>query len=278
MLVTLSGRGDKDAAQLREVLGGAVEQALRADRPALVGYVMAGIRPDWVELVAAMADAGADAIEIGLPFSDPSLDGPVIQQASHVALRAGTTVEGALDRLGRADPGVPLVAMTYLNHLVVRGPDRFLGLLADAGVAGCIVPDLPVAEADDHLAAARRAGLEATLMLGPNTPDPALELICRRSQGFIYVMSVMATTGSNAGSGSDTWRVAERARSLADLPVLVGFGIDGPRRAVEAARHADGVVVASALMRQVLAGAPVADVAAQVAGIRSALDGGPAGT
>jgi tryptophan synthase alpha chain len=170
---------------------------------------------------------------------------------------------------------VPLVAMTYLNHLVVRGTDRFLGLLADAGVAGCIVPDLPVAEADDHLAAARRAGLEATLMLGPNTPDDVAELICRRSQGFIYVMSVLATTGSSAPSGPATWRVAERARSRTGRPVLIGFGIDGPRRAVEAARHADGVVVASALMRQVLAGAPIGEVAGTVAGIRAALDGGP---
>jgi tryptophan synthase alpha chain len=256
----------------------AVEAALgaarSAGRPILVTYVTGGIRDDWTDLLAAMIDAGADAVEIGLPFSDPMLDGPIIQRASAAAIARGATTAAILDQLGNGAGGdVPLIAMTYANHAYRRGPASYCRELADAGIGGTIIPDLPVGEADDYLDAAAAAGLDATLMVTPATPDEQIRLIAGRSRGFLYVMSVMATTGP-ARERDDTsgWAVAARARRHTRRPVLIGFGIDTPRRAAAAARHADGVIVASALMRQVLDGATVSDVSRAVADLRAALD------
>jgi tryptophan synthase alpha chain len=256
----------------------AVETALGAaratGRPILVTYVTGGIRDDWTDLLAAMTDAGADAVEIGMPFSDPMLDGPIIQQASAAAIARGATPAAILARLGRgAGSDVPLIAMAYANHAYRSGPASYCRELADAGIGGTIIPDLPVAEADDYLGAAQAAGLDATLMVTPATPDEQIRLIAGRSRGFLYVMSVMATTGPARGR-DDTggWAVAARARCHTPKPVLIGFGIDTPGRAAAAAGHADGVVVASALMRQVLDGATVSDISRAVADLRAALD------
>jgi tryptophan synthase alpha chain len=259
----------------------AVEEALgaarAAGRPILVTYVTGGIRPDWPDLLAAMVDAGADAVEIGLPFSDPMLDGPIIQQASAAAIARGATISGILAQLGDAAAGgIPLIAMTYANHAYRRGLGSYCRELAAAGIGGTIIPDLPVGEAGDYLGAAADAGLDATLMVTPATPGKQVELIAGRSRGFLYVMSVMATTGP-ARERDDTggWAVATRARRHAARPVLIGFGIDTPGRAAAAARHADGVIVASALMRQVLDGATVRDISRAVAGLRTAIDQAP---
>jgi tryptophan synthase alpha chain len=258
----------------------AVEEALGrvrgTGRPILVTYVTGGIRDDWTELLTAMIEAGADAVEIGLPFSDPMLDGPVIQQASATAIARGATTSAILAELSRVASGqVPLVAMTYANHAYRRGLGCYCRELADAGISGTIIPDLPFGEADEYLGAAADAGLDATLMVTPATPEEQIRLIASRSRGFLYVMSVMATTGPAGGrDDASGWAVAGRAREQGPRPVLIGFGIDTPGRAVAAAGHADGVVVASALMRQVLDGAPVADVARAVADLRTALDQG----
>jgi tryptophan synthase alpha chain len=252
----------------------ALGEARSAGRPILVTYVTGGIRDDWTDLLAAMIDAGADAVEIGLPFSDPMLDGPIIQRASAAAIARGATTAGILAELGTcARSDVPLIAMTYANHAYRRGPASYCRELADAGIGGTIIPDLPLGEADDYLAAAAAAGLDATLMVTPATPDEQIRLIAGRSRGFLYVMSVMATTGP-ARERDDTsgWAVAARARRHTPRPVLIGFGIDTPCRAAAAARHTDGVIVASALMRQVLDGAPVSDVSRAVADLRAALD------
>jgi tryptophan synthase alpha chain len=253
----------------------ALGRAREAGRPILVGYVTGGIRDDWTGLVAAMADAGADAIEIGLPFSDPMLDGPVIQEASAAAIASGTTVAGLLAQVREAfSGGVPLIAMAYANHAYSRGVGRYCRDLADAGISGTIIPDLPLSESDEYLCAAADAGLDATLMVTPATPGQQIAAIAGRSRGFLYVMSVMATTGP-AGERDDArgWAVAGRAREHSgSRPVLIGFGIDTPDRAAAAARHADGVVVASALMRRVLDGASAADIGRDVAALRTALD------
>ena len=299
---------------------GAVEtvlgQARAAGRPSLVTYVTAGIRADWTSLLAAMIDAGADAVEIGLPFSDPMLDGPVIQQASETALARGANTTAILAELRRARPRagqdgeVPLIAMSYANHAYHRGIARYCGELAAAGFSGTIIPDLPAGEADEYLAAAAAAGLDATLMVTPATPPAQMRAIARRSRGFLYVMSVMATTGSTHEHEDERrWAVAAQAlaaqapaaqapatqalaawapgdaggpegwgeRTVGEKqgsarPVLIGFGIDTPARAAAAARHADGVIVASALMRQVLDGAAPADIARTVGDLRAAVD------
>lgn len=256
----------------------AVETALAgiraAGRPSLVTYVTGGIRDDWTDLLVAMSDAGADAVEIGLPFSDPMLDGPVIQLASSTAIARGATCSGILAQLRRATTGsVPLIAMTYANLAYSRGLRQFCAELAGAGISGTIIPDLPVAEAGEYLQAAGETGLDATLLVTPATPDQQLRLIADRSRGFLYVMSVMDTTGSaRAHDAAGSWAVATRASQHSSRPVLIGFGIDTPERAAAAACHADGVIVASALMRDVLGGASCREIARTVSGLRTAID------
>jgi tryptophan synthase alpha chain len=262
-----------------------LERARAAGRPSLVSYVTAGIRADWTDLLAAMIEAGADAVEIGLPFSDPMLDGPVIQQASGTAISRGANTTAILAELRRARPRagrdgeVPLIAMSYANHAYHRGIARYCGELAEAGFSGTIIPDLPAGEADEYLAAAAGAGLDATLMVTPATPPEQMRAIARRSRGFLYVMSVMATTGStNERDDERRWALAARALGVADTqqdsppPVLIGVGIDTPARAAAAARHADGVIVGSALMRRVLDGADAGDIARAVGDLRAAID------
>ena len=252
----------------------ALGQARAAGRPSLVAYVTGGIREDWTDLLAAMVEAGADAVEIGLPFSDPMLDGRTIQQASAAAISRGASMAGILGQLSAAAAGdVPLIAMTYANHAYSRGLPAFCRQLADAGLSGVIIPDLPAAEAGDYLGAAGQAGLDATLMVTPATGQEQMKAIAGCTRGFLYVMSVMATTG-NPGESADTarWAVAARARRHSPRPVLIGFGIDTPARAAAAARHADGVIVASALMRRVLDGASSACIGRDVAALRTALD------
>ena len=268
--------------------------ARAAGRPSLVSYVTGGGRADWTSLLAATIDAGADAVEIGLPFSDPMLDGPVIQQASATAIGRGANTTTILAELRRARPRAgqdgegPLIAMSYANHAYGRGITRYCEELAEAGFSGTIIPDLPAGEAGEYLSAAAGAGLDATLMVTPATPPGQMRAIARRTRGFLYVMSVMATTGStNEHDDERRWALAARAldagaRDASEKtvrekkgslpPVLIGFGIDTPARAAAAARHADGVIVASALMRRVLDGAASADVARAVGGLRAAID------
>jgi tryptophan synthase alpha chain len=268
--------------------------ARAAGRPSLVTYITAGVRADWTGLLAAMIDAGADAVEIGLPFSDPMLDGPVIQQASGTAISRGANTTAILAGLRRARPRagqdgeVPLIAMSYANHAYGRGIARYCEELAGAGFSGTIIPDLPAGEADEYLAAAAGAGLDATLMVTPATPQAQMRAIARRTRGFLYVMSVMATTGSTHEHDDERrWALAAQALAAGSegaggqtvgekqdspRPVLIGFGISTPARAAAAVRHADGVIVASALMRWVLDGAAPADIGSAVGGLRAAID------
>ena len=202
----------------------ALDQARAAGRPSLVAYVTGGIREDWTDLLAAMIEAGADAVEIGLPFSDPMLDGYTIQQASNAAISRGATMAGILGQLSEAAAtaataaSVPLIAMTYANHAYCRGLPAFCRQLADAGFSGVIIPDLPFAEAGDYLQAAAQSGLDATLMVTPATEQEQIQAIACRTRGFLYVMSVMATTGTPARATTPSrWAVAARAPAL---PVL----------------------------------------------------------
>jgi tryptophan synthase alpha chain len=284
------GRGTVERGRVETVLG----RARAAGRPSLVTYITAGIRADWTGLLAAMIDAGADAVEIGLPFSDPMLDGPVIQRASGTAIGRGANTTAILAELRRARPqagphgAVPLIAMSYANHAYGRGVARYCGELAQAGFSGTIIPDLPAGEADEYLDAAARAGLDATLMVTPATPPAQMRAIAGRTRGFLYVMSVMATTGStNERDDERRWALAAQALAAGSegtggqtvgekkgspRPVLIGFGIDTPARAAAAVRHADGVIVASALMRRVLDGAARADIGRAVGDLRAAID------
>jgi tryptophan synthase alpha chain len=215
-----------------------------------------------------------------LPFSDPMLDGPVIQAASGQALARGARIGDLLDelataRLGAAaeSAGVPLIVMTYSNIVRRRGDEAFCDALAAAGVRGLIVPDTPLDEIEPLLGATRAAGIELILLVAPSTRPHRVARIAELSSGFVYAVSNMGVTGLRDAVSDTVQRTVDGVRQHTSLPVLVGFGISSPAQAVEVSRRADGVVVASALMRDVLAGASPTDLAATVASFRTALDG-----
>ncbi|MFC7483967.1 tryptophan synthase subunit alpha [Luedemannella flava] len=197
-----------------------------------------------------------------------------MQQASDHALARGATPEEILAALGAARDRVrvPLVVMTYANLVVRTGVEAFCRRLAAAGVSGLIVPDMPVDELGDLETAAAGAGIDLVLLVAPSTAPDRLREICRRSRGFVYAVSTMGTTGERADLAASAAPLADRARAADDRPVLVGFGISSPAHAVQAARSADGVVIASALMRRVLDGATPDDVGRDVAALRRGLD------
>ena len=243
-------------------------------RKLLVTYVTGGLRDDWVEVLEAMVAAGADLVEIGGPFSDPVMDGPTIQEASAAALARGTNPGSILDALRRVQVPVPLVAMTYANLVMRGGNRRFAASLAGAGVRGAIIPDIPLEELDDWARAAAWADVATVLLAAPVTPDDRLAELCRRSQGFIYGVNVMGVTGERTSLSSSAGLLAGRLKAITDLPVIMGFGVSGPEQAAVIAEVADGVVVASALMRAMLAGEDPDQIGERVAALRKALDAG----
>ena len=255
---------------------GLLEQHLRArrgdGRKLLVPYVTGGYDDDWVDVVHALADAGADAVEIGIPFSDPMIDGPVVQAASVRALQRGTTPTTILDALRRHEFGIPLAVMTYYNLVFRAGDRRFAHSLADAGVAGAIVPDLPLEEAEGWCAEAAGAGVDAVLLVAPSTPDERAARICAASRGFVYAIGVMGVTGERGTLASTAAGMGRRVRALTDRPVCVGIGVSNAEQAVAVCAEADGVVIGSALMRRLLDGAGPDGAAAFVAEVRAALD------
>jgi tryptophan synthase alpha chain len=227
-------------------------------------------------LLLALADRGADAIEVGLPFSDPMMDGPTIQEASRLALERGTNTGTVLAELRGLDVPVPLVVMTYCNLVFRAGTKRFAAELAAAGVTGAIVPDLPLEESEEWEADAAAEGVETVLLAAPVTPAARLDLICRRSHGFVYGVNLMGVTGERADLASSSAVLAQRLKAVTTKPVVMGLGISGPDQAVEATRFADGVVVGSALMRAAIDGATPEQVGDRVGAIRAAIDGGRA--
>jgi tryptophan synthase alpha chain len=238
----------------------------------LVPYVTGGLGRDWADVVRACAAAGADAIEVGIPFSDPVMDGPTIQAASEAALAQGTNLDEILDVLRGIDAGVPIVAMTYVNLVFHKGYERFAAEAVAAGVSGVILPDLPMEEMGEWEPSAVDVGIETVLLASPLTPDDRLAVLCERSKGFIYGVNLLGVTGERAALPDSSGVLAKRLKAVTDLPVVMGFGISTPEQARTAAEHADGVVVASALMRMRLGGASPEQIGAAVADLRAALD------
>jgi len=237
----------------------------------VVPYVTGGL-PGWVDVLLAFADAGADAIEVGIPFSDPVMDGPTIQEASQRALDAGATPQSILGELREVESVVPLVAMTYANLAHKAGWARFATDLARAGITGAILPDLPLEESQGWEEAAAAAGVATVLLVAPISPDDRLRRICQRSCGFVYGVTVMGVTGARATMASTAAVLGDRLKAATDLPVLMGVGVSAAEHAVELSHHADGVIIGSALMRRFLDGDKPAQVAALVAEVRAALD------
>jgi tryptophan synthase alpha chain len=257
-------------------VGRSLETALRRRRDGghklLVPYVTGGLGRDWLDVVRAIAAAGADAIEIGIPFSDPVMDGPVIQRASAEALSSGATPSGIIAALAGADAGVPLAVMTYYNIVLKSGHRRMASTLAEAGVSAAIVPDLPLEELGEWGDEADSAGIETVLLVAPTTPTDRLRAICARSRGFVYAVGVMGVTGERSSLGEAALRVARRCKAETDAPVLVGVGVSNPEQAREVVAVADGVVVGSALVHRLLEGAGPYGAACFVAELRTAID------
>lgn len=246
-----------------------------AGRKLLVPYVTGGLE-GWTEVLRAMAAAGADAVEVGIPFSDPVMDGPTIQEASLRALARGATPASILTDLRRVadDVDVPLVAMTYFNLVFRAGPERFASEAVAAGVSAVILPDVPMEELDEWEPAARAAGLETVLLASPLSSEDRLITLCRRSQGFVYGVNVLGVTGERASVGEPSTMLAKRLKAITDMPVIMGFGVSTAEHARAICAHADGVVVASAIMRRVLDGASPEEAGGFVAELRRALDAG----
>ena len=255
---------------------GRLETRLRAGRDSgrklLLPYVSGGIVDGWVDIVRAYADAGADAVEIGIPFSDPVMDGPTIQAASLRALERGTTPASILTDLRGLDVDIPLIAMTYVNIPFRMGARRFAAELVGAGVNGIILPDVPLEELHEWEPAADGAGLETVLLASPITPDDRLDRLCRRTKGFIYGVNLLGVTGERKEMGERSAVLARRLKAITDVPVVMGFGVSTPEQAAEVAAPADGVVVASAIMRMVLDGGGPEEAGDFVAKLRAALD------
>jgi tryptophan synthase alpha chain len=231
-------------------------EACRAEgRTALVGYLPAGF-PDVETSIAAMkamVDGGVDVLEVGLPYSDPVMDGPTIQRAAETALAGGMRTRDVFDVVEAvAATGTPTVVMTYWNPVERWGVERFAADLASAGGHGLITPDLIPDEADEWLAAAEQHDLDRIFLLAPSSPTERIALTVRACRGFVYATSVMGVTGSRAITSSAAPSLVERVRAETDLPVGVGLGVSDGDQAAEVAAYSDAVIVGSAFVRRLL--------------------------
>jgi tryptophan synthase alpha chain len=263
----MSSTADAEASAANGVarIDAAFEAARAEARAALMPYLMGGF-PDAAtadEVASAYADAGADLIELGVPFSDPLADGPVIHDAATRALAAGADLEGVLRTCKTVADRVAVVPMCYANMVLARGAERFAGELAEAGAAGAIVPDFPPEEADDlHVALAGR-GLAFVPLVAPTTPPARRADICRRAEGFVYLVSDTRTTGEREALPAGLADLVAATKAQSRVPVAVGFGIGTPDQAAAVGAVADGVIIGSRLVRAV-AEAPAGSAAGSV--------------
>jgi len=243
-----------------------LESTLRSVRDrggkALVPFLTAGFpdRQTFVDLLLEAEQAGADALEVGVPFSDPSADGPVIQEASARVLGAGYRLEHAFADLRAARErglGIPALFMTYYNPVLARGPGRFAREAREAGADGVLVVDLPWEEGGEFLPLARDQGLDTVLLVAPTTPEDRVGRIVAGASGFVYCVSVTGVTGQKRPMEATVGDLVGRVRRHTDLPALVGFGVSDAASALALAARSDGVIVGSALIRTLgdLAGA-----------------------
>lgn len=255
----------------RAALNARFDELRRSSRRALVAYVTAG-HPDRERSLALLREiesAGADIIEVGVPFSDPMADGPIIQKSSQEALAAGMNLERTLELIAEAELTVPVVVFSYLNPILAAGP-RFLERASGCGASGLLITDLPVG-ADPTLEARLASGPLALIRLvAPTTPTDRMGAIAESGDGFVYLISRLGVTGARADLSSDLGATVQRLRSATSLPICVGFGVSTPEQARTVAKMADGVVVGSAIVRA--ASESVAAAGALVRGLRKGID------
>ncbi|WP_455354366.1 tryptophan synthase subunit alpha [Streptomyces sp. SYSU K217416] len=253
-----------------ELLGQVLAKAKGEDRAALVAYLPAGFPTvdGGIEAVKAVIAGGADVVEVGLPHSDPVLDGPVIQTADDIALRGGVKIADVMRTVREAHEatGAPVLVMTYWNPIDRYGIERFTAELAAAGGAGCILPDLPVQESAAWREHAGKHGLATVFVVAPSSKDERLATITAAGSGFVYAASLMGVTGTRESVGEQAADLVRRTRATTELPVCVGLGVSNAEQAREVAGFADGVIVGSAFVKRLL-DAP--DLAAGLADVRA---------
>ncbi len=240
-------------------LAAVFERARDEARSAFIGYLPAGYPdiPRSVEAFTALADAGCDLVEVGLPYSDPLMDGPVIQDAVQASLAAGTRTADVLHVVeALAGRGTTAVVMTYWNPVERYGVEAFARDLASAGGSGVITPDLIPDEAQPWISAARAHELASVFLVAPSSVEDRLAATARACRGFVYAASTMGVTGARSQVGGQARRLVERVRAVTDLPIGVGLGVSTPDQAAQVAEFADGVIVGSALVARLLQEGP----------------------
>ncbi len=254
--------------------GGRVRAAFRETSTALVPYLTGGY-PSLEgarEVGEAYLEAGADVLEIGVPFSDPLADGPTIQDTTTRALQNGADLEYCLDLASGFSGRVPVVFLLYYNVIFARGTERFLGEASDAGVCGLVIPDLPVDEAGRFAELAEGAGVAFCPLVAPTSTDERVSRVGEMASGFVYCVSVAGVTGVRDNLPPGAIELLRRVRTRTDAPVALGFGIGSPEAAVEAAGEADGIIIGSKLMRLVEDGG-AGHAGEWLRGVREALSG-----
>lgn len=247
-------------------------QAKSANRAALIGYLPAGFPTvdASVELMNAMIDAGVDAIEVGLPYSDPLMDGAEIQFAVDLALTTGTTTDVVLDVVGRLDgTRAAVLVMSYWNPIERFGVERFAKHLAAAGGNGVITPDLTPEEAGSWLTATRAHGIDTIFLVAPSSTDDRISTVVKNTSGFVYAASTMGVTGARSQVGAGAQALVARTQMATDLPIAVGLGVSTGAQAHEVAAYADGVIVGSAFIRCIRA---TPDLPAAICAVRALAD------
>ena len=225
------------------------------NRAALIAYIPAGF-PSQVgcaKAIQVLADAGVDAIEIGFPYSDPVMDGPVIQEAADISIKAGTQAADVFAALKVAsDTGVAAVVMTYWNPIAKYGVEKFAQSIADNGGSGVITPDLTIEESDEWIAATDKSGINPIYVVAPSTSNERLKYVTAKTGGFVYAASMMGVTGSREAVASTANELVSRVRTVTELPISVGLGVSTREQAKSLAAYADGVIVGSAFIKLLL--------------------------
>jgi tryptophan synthase alpha chain len=241
---------------VNQLLADTLAKAKQENRAALVGYLPAGFPTvaGGIAAIQAILDSGADVVEVGLPHSDPVLDGPVIQTADDIALRGGFRIRDVIRTVREAyrSTGKPILVMSYWNPISRYGSERFASELADAGGAGCILLDLPVQESGPWRGHATEHGLATVFVVAPSTTDARLRDVTAAGSGFVYASSLMGVTGTRASVGDAAGSLVRRVRAVTELPVCVGIGISNAAQAAQVAGFADGVIVGTAMVQAVL--------------------------
>jgi tryptophan synthase alpha chain len=247
-------------------------------RKALIGYLTAGFpdKKSFAPLVTRLEAAGLDVLEIGVPFSDPIADGPTIQQASQTALRAGATLDWILStvRVLRPRVRIPLVFMSYTNPMVAMGLEKFFARAQRTGIDGLIIPDIIPEEADRFQPIAERHGVHMIYLVAPTSSETRLREVALKTRGFLYAVSLTGVTGARSTTGKNVPEFLRRVRAVSPVPVAVGFGLSTPDQVRAIAPHADGVIIGSALIKEIekSRGQSYAGAARFVTTLRRALD------